>query len=424
MESITRHPLERLGPTLLAAWLTVSAASAQQPATDPTPGGDSRVLAIRAGRALTIGGPPILSPTMMIRDGKIVAIGTRAEISIPPGAEIVDYEDKTLCPGFVDLHHHVGSGGGDINDMVMPTNPELRTLDTVRPANSKIKQTLAGGVTTTLFIPGSGTNLGGFGVLMKTAGENLEAMVIRELGAMKVAQGYNPERNSGDLGRTRMGMHTLLTATLERGRDYAAAWKRHADGTGPEPELRADLEQLRQVFEHKVPVIIHTAGARDCVATARMFHDVFGLWMILSHGTFNGHWAAEAMAKRKTPVNLGPRMFEFTRDGRYQGIAAGYWRVGCTDLSINTDAPVIPPDELSVQAAMAVRLGLPYEAALRSITLTPARQIGIGERVGSLEAGKDADFFVTAGYPLDPRYSPLFVYVNGKLDLTHGDQKR
>jgi imidazolonepropionase-like amidohydrolase len=218
-----------------------------------------------------------------------------------------------------------------------------------------------------------------------------------------------------------MGMHEQLTAALRRGQRYAAAWRAHTAGSGPRPELRPELEQLRKVFDREVPVIIHTAGARDCVATARMFQDVFDVWMILSHGTFDGHWAAEAMARRQTPVNLGPRMFDLTRDGRMQGIAAGYWEAGCTDLSINTDAPVIAAEELPLQAAMAVRLGLPWEVALRALTLTPARQIGLADRVGSLAPGKDADFFVTQGDPLDPRHPPELVFVEGRLVHSNGE---
>jgi imidazolonepropionase-like amidohydrolase len=212
-----------------------------------------------------------------------------------------------------------------------------------------------------------------------------------------------------------MGMHQVLTDTLLRGQRYARAWRDHQNGNGPAPELEADLEQLRAVFDKKVPVIIHTAGARDCVATARMFQDVFDLWMILSHGTFDGHWAASALAPRKTPVNLGPRSYDFTKQGRFQGIADGYFEAGCTDLSINTDAPVIAGEELPLQAAMASRLGLPYEAALRALTIIPARQVGIADRVGSLEPGKDADFIVTAGDPLDPRYPPTQVFIEGAL---------
>jgi imidazolonepropionase-like amidohydrolase len=329
-----------------------------------------------------------------------------------------------VSPGFVDLHHHVSSGGGDINDMVAPTNPELRTLDLVRPSAEAIREALAGGITTTLFIPGSGTNVGGFGVLLKMTGGRLEDMVLRHPGAMKVAQGYNPERRSGDLGATRMGMHDLLTGMLERGKAYADAWRAFEAGTANErPAFVAELEQLRLVFDRKIPVLIHTAGPRDCVATARMFQEVFGTRMVLSHGCFNGQWAARDLARRKTPVNLGPRAYDVTPDGSVQGIAAGYWSVGCTDLSLNTDAPVVPAEQLPLQAAMAARLGLPYTAALRAVTIVPARQIGIEDRVGSLAPGKDADFIVTAGDPIDPRFPVEQVFVEGRLVHQLGDVK-
>lgn len=376
--------------------------------------------AVRAAKILTLDGPVVEHGTMTIQDGRIVAISSDDEVEV--GVPVLDVGDRFLVPGFVDLHHHVASGGGDINDMVAPINAELRTLDVVRPTASSIRETVRGGVTTTLFIPGSGTNISGFGVLVKMVpGARLEDMVIRELGAMKVAQGYNPERRSGDLGMTRMGMHDLLTATMLRGKAYAKAWREHEAGRAPKPDLQPELEQLRHVFDKRIPVLIHTAGARDCIATARMFQDVFDTWMILSHGCFDGHWAAEALAARNTPVNLGPRMFQLTRDGRMQGIAAAYWDAGCRDLSLNTDAPVVAAEELPLQGAMAVRLGLPWEAAMRGLTIVPAQQVGIADRVGSLAPGKDADFFVTQGDPLDPRHPPELVFVEGRLVHSLGD---
>lgn len=383
---------------------------------------DDTTFAVKAGRFLTIDTDPIHGGVMLVSKGKITAIGK--DVKVPNGTRVHDFGDATITPGFVDLHHHVSGGMNDINDMVHPINAELRTLDAVRPSSELIQDTLAGGVTTTLFIPGSGTNISGFGVLMKTIpNAKMERTVIRELGAMKVAQGFNPERYSGDLGATRGGTSHLLTRALEKGQAYAKAWHDFEAGNGPKPELDPALEQLRKVFDREVPVIIHTAGARDCIATARMFQDVFNVRMILSHGTFNGHWAASALAKRKTPVNLGPRMFDFTKDGRFQGICEGYYRVGVTDLSINTDAPVIPPEQLPLQAAMAVRLGLPWEVAIKGLTLVPAKQIGLDDRVGSLTKGKDADFMVTNGDPIDPRFPPTHVFIEGKLVYQHGDAK-
>ncbi|MCA8965146.1 MAG: amidohydrolase family protein [Planctomycetes bacterium] len=375
-----------------------------------------------AARLLPGEGAPIDDAVLIERGGKIVAVGPRRSTPVPADAIRHEHGSLWLSPGFVDLHHHVSGGGGDINDMNMPLNPALRTLDTVKPSAELIRQTVSGGVTTTLFIPGSGTFLSGFGALLKMrGGGTLEAMVLEELGAMKIAQGYNPERDAGELGATRMGSSELLYQLLDRGRDYAAAWRAFDAGTGPKPELDVELEQLRRVFDKQVPVLIHTAGARDCIATARMFQDVFDVNMVLSHGCFDGWVAAAALAKRGTPVNLGPRMYEFDRYGRFVGTCQTYWDVGCHDMSINTDAPVVAAEELPLQAAMAVRLGLPYEPALRAVTIQPARQIGVADRVGSLEAGKDADFLVVRGDPLDPRNPPLEVYIEGTLVHRNGD---
>lgn len=409
----------RIEELTLAALLAAGGAGARAQEDVPPP---PAATAHFAARILPADAAPIHRAVLVEQGGRITAVGPRASTPIPDGATVVDHGEHWLTPGFVDLHHHVSSGGGDTNDMVMPLNAELRTLDVVRPSTHLIHRTVAGGVTTTLFIPGSGTYISGFGVLMKMRwGAPLEDMVIRELGAMKVAQGFNPERRSGDLGETRMGSRELLTRALEKGRDYAAAWRAHRDGSGEKPKFDPALEQLRKVFDGEVPVLIHTAGLRDCVATARMFQNAFDVKMILSHGSFDGWVAAGPLAEWQTPINLGPRMYQFDRYGRMQGMCQAFWDAGCKNLSINTDAPVIAPEELQLQAAMAIRLGLPYDAALRAITIVPARQIGLDERVGSLAVGKDADFQITAGDPLDPRNGPLRVYIEGTLVYRYGD---
>lgn len=398
-------------PAAIACALLAFAAAASAQAT-----------AHLAARLLPVDAPPIDGGVLVEDGGRIVAIGARKDVAIPAGARVVDHGDAWLCPGFVDLHHHVSGGGGDINDMVLPLNAELRTLDVVKPSEEAVRRTAAGGVTTTLFIPGSGTNISGFGVLLKMRwGGSLDAMVLRQPGAMKVAQGFNPERGSGDLGATRMGSKELLMRQLERGQEYEAAWRAHREGKGDKPKFEPELEQLRQVFAKEVPVLIHTAGLRDCIATARMFQDVFPVQMVLSHGCFDGWLAAESLARRKTPLNLGPRMYQFDPYGRMQGMCQAYWDAGCTDMSINTDAPVVAAEEFQLQGAMAARLGLPWIAALTALTLAPARQIGVADRVGSLTVGKDADFQVVDGDPLDPRHAPRAVYIEGTLVHRLGD---
>lgn len=398
-------------PAAIACALLAFAAAASAQAT-----------AHLAARLVPVDAPPIDGGVLVEAGGRIVAIGAKKDVAIPAGARVVDHGDVWLCPGYVDLHHHVSGGGGDINDMVMPLNAELRTLDVVKPSEEAVRRTAAGGVTTTLFIPGSGTNISGFGVLLKMRwGGSLDAMVLRQPGAMKVAQGFNPERGSGDLGATRMGSKELLMRQLERGQAYEAAWRAHREGKGDKPAFEPALEQLRQVFAKEVPVLIHTAGLRDCIATARMFQDVFPVQMVLSHGCFDGWLAAESLARRQTPLNLGPRMYQFDPYGRMQGMCQAYWDAGCTDMSINTDAPVVAAEEFQLQGAMAARLGLPWIAALTALTLAPARQIGVADRVGSLTVGKDADFQVVDGDPLDPRHAPREVYIEGTLVHRLGD---
>jgi imidazolonepropionase-like amidohydrolase len=412
------HPLHRCAA--FVATLGVTATLPSQAATAPP--ATAPATAHFAARLVPGEGAPLDAAVLVEAGGKIVAVGPRASTAVPAGARIVDHGEHWLVPGFVDLHHHVSGGGGDINDMVMPLNAELRTLDVVKPSEAAIARTVAGGVTTTLFIPGSGTNLSGFGVLLKMLPNGpLARMVVRELGAMKVAQGFNPERQSGDLGLSRMGSSELLTRQLAAGQRYAAAWREYRRHGGTKPAFDPALEQLARVFDGEVPVLVHTAGARDCVATARMFQGTFPVPMVLSHGCFDGWLAAAALAKWQTPINLGPRMYEFDRYGRMQGTCQAYWDAGCRNLSINTDAPVVAAEELQLQAAMAVRLGLPWAAALAALTITPARQIGIADRTGSLEVGKDADFQVTAGDPLDPRHAPAEVWIEGSLVHRLGD---
>lgn len=361
------------------------------------PGGPG--LAVHVAKAVLVSSAPVDNATILVRDGRIEAVGPRR--ATPEGYVAWDMGPAWAVPGMVDLHSHIQTGGwGDINDSVHPDNPELRVLDTVWPRNDNIKGAIAGGVTSILGIPGSGSNIGGFGAILSLGPATVEEMQYRPLGAMKVAQGYNPERRGGDLGASRMGMSWMLHRFLSDARDYAAAVE-----SDPATPARRDLDHLAALFRRECPVLIHTAGGRDVRSTARMFFEAYGLWTIVSHGTFNGYHAAPALAELGVPVNLGPRNFDlnFNRNGQVLGIAASYAAAGVEDISINTDANVIPPEELSLQAAMNSRWGFDDEDALRALTLSPALQIGIGDRVGSLEPGKDADVVFHSGPPVDPR---------------------
>lgn len=404
--------IRAMGFTMLAAALLFGPAAVAEEAPPPVR------LAIRAEKILTIANGVIDHGVVLVRDGRIEAVGPAGEVAIPAGAEVVDAAGQWLMPGLVDLHNHSASFSmRDINDLVYQVNPELRALDLVAAESDALERAVAGGVTTVLLIPGSGSNLGGFGVLLKTAYDSPAEAIVRWPGAMKIAQAGNPERFGGDLGTTRAGMAWLLRDVLGQAKAYDARWSAYEDGSDPAPPERdLRLELIRKVVRREVPILVHTQQVPVVEATVRILHDEFGLRPILSHATFDSFKAAPMVVERGIPVNVGPRGLWFDGDRKeIVGIAAEWWRRGVRRLSLCTDAPVVPEEELMFQASVAVHLGLPEEAALRAVTLEPALAIGIADRVGSIEVGKDADFVLFTGSPVEVTSRVSKTFIAGRL---------
>ncbi len=404
-----------------------------------------RPLAIRAGRILTVTKGSIDNGIILVQNGKIIALGSERDVVIPADADVLDARDQWAMPGQIDLHAHVGNDSG-LHDYVHTLNPEFRVWDYVDPDDPLVRDDIASGVTTLLTIPGSGGNHSGFGVLWKLGGAPREDLYLRKLGVMKVAQAYNPERQAGDLGLSRMGMWWMLREMFSRAKAYEAtaavasngepvpANKLAANGrpnvvlnTAPPSPRIIGLDNLRAVLEKKTPVLVHTAGARDVMGTMRMFHDEMDVRLIISHGEFGGFRAAEEAAKRNIPVNVGPRLYDFsfqTYDRKFYSIAQKYADAGVQTLSLNTDCPVIPAEDLFLQGTISVRMGMDEDLALRAVTYNPAVSIGIADRVGSLEVGKDADIVLKHGSLFDVRNPIQRVYINGKLVYQHGQKRR
>ena len=378
---------------------------------------ESTQYAIKAGKILTVTNGTIDHGIILIKDGVIKAVGKAADVDIPKGYEVIDASDKWVMPGMVEIHSHLAGEGG-LNDMVVPTNPGLRIADVIDPEALAITQAVASGVTTVHTIPGSGTNLAGFGVLYKLHGKTIDEMLVRELGSMKIAQAYNPERGGGDLGLTRMGMSWILRDILNKGKAYSQTWQAYEKGEiKDEPGERLEYENMRQAVEGTIPTLVHTASARDVMATARIFHDEYQLKTIVSHATFHGYKVAREMAQRDVHVNVGPRLYDysFSMDNKFYGLAAEYKAAGVKNLSINTDAPVLPQEDLFFQGSMAIHFGLDEKTAMESVTINSARAIGIDDRVGSIEAGKDADLIIKAGSLFDVTIPVDMVFINGKI---------
>ncbi len=396
----------------------------------------SPAYAFRAEKIVTLEGDPIHDGMILVRNGKIVAVGRADSVEVPPGYEQRDLGDAWILPGFLDLHCHVAGGGlRDLNDMVHPTNPALRTVDLVTLDQERIKDALAGGVTSVLFIPGSGSNMGGFGTLTKLYGDPNDAL-IRFPGSLKIAQAGNPERRAGDLGSTRMGMNEGLRLTLQRGHAYYRAWEDFEAGKGPKPKLRPDLEYLRGLFRHEYPVSVHTQQYQVVLETLRELRLEFNLWTFVDHGTFDAYRLSGEAKRVGVPVCNGPRQYHFDQnESKFIGLANAWYAggqhgwihpvrgLGQDGIGVNTDSPVIPQELLPQQCAMAVRLGLPWEVGIRAITINPARFVGIDHRVGSLEVGKDADLGIWTGDPLDPRSHVKLTLVNGHIAYERSEER-
>jgi imidazolonepropionase-like amidohydrolase len=403
--------------TFVTSWLLMGAVAA--PAAEPA---DTAILALKI---VPMEGSVIDNGVLLLGGGTIVGLGPREKIEVPPAATVIDASDRWVMPGIVEAHCHMGLDGG-LNDMVFPINPDLAVGDCIDFESRALKFAVAEGVTTINTMPGSGTNHAGYSVIVKTAGEDREQRLVRDPGCMKIAQAYNPERDSDDMGGTRMGMAYLLRRHLREGKAYAAAWREYEEGKRTEkPALRRDLERIRLVFAGKVPVINHTYSGWGVAESIRLFREEFGLDLIATHTAFGGFQSGAYAAERATQVhiNIGPRLVEYRalRDGKIHNMASEYYKRGVRNLSINTDAfsfsytRLSPLQHLFYQAATAAHYGLEELAALRAITLEPARALNIDDRVGSLKVGKDADVVIKGGTFLDVTAPVDMVLIDGAV---------
>ncbi len=376
---------------------------------------DKPRLAIHVGKIITCVGEPIINGTILVSAGKIEAVGPTAEIAVPAGYQEIDHRDRFAMPGLIDPHCHVG-GSSDLNEMVYQTNPELRNWDQIIPHNDRLKIGIAGGVTTVCFIPGSGTNMGGWGVLMKTGPGKPEDVIIRAPGVLKIAQAGNPERQGGEVGSGRMGMNHVIRQQLLEGQYYVRQWDLYEAGQLEHPpEVNLRLENFKPLFRRQIPILVHTQQYQVVHATIAILHDEMNLKIIIGHAEFNAFHLAPELVKRGIPVMAGPRGFYFDPEiGQLRGLVAEYDQRGVTALGVNTDSPVVPQEDLLFQAAMAVRYGWTEEKAIRGMTIEAAKALMIDDRVGSLEPGKDADIVIATGSIVDLRNYVVEVFIDGR----------
>ena len=365
---------------------------------------------------------------LVIADGKIVYAGSGdVGIQLPVGTEIRDLKGAVVIPGLVDTHSHIGlwsrpnvPGNADGNEMSGPVQSGIRAIDAVQPDDPGIRMATAGGITTANIMPGSGNVIGGQTLYVKLRGRTVEDMRITGrlpdgseiLGGLKMANGENPKgygKNKQQAPFTRMKVAALQRQEFVRAREYKA--KRDA---GEKVERDVNLEPLVEVLEKKRTVHFHCHRADDLMTAVRISEE-FGFELVLQHAT-EGYRVADILAKKKIPVSL---TLIDSPGGKAETIglleenAAILEKAGVA-VTINTDDSITESRFYLRTGAIAVRGGMTEIAALKALTITPAKLLHLDHRIGSLEKGKDADFVVLSGKPFSTYTHVLETYIDGK----------
>lgn len=393
---------------------------------------DSKIVVIKAKRILPMAGPPLDGGMVLIQAGKIKALGKN--LSIPEGAEVLDYSEGWVLPGLIDAHSNLGlideSGRGENEELSEPNVAQLQVIDGVNPFDRRIEQARRAGLTAALVVPGRRSVIGGQVAVIKLKGKTVEEMTLLSPAGVKFSIGEGPKEAFGSKGRlpsTRMGNVYVIRQALLEAREYAEKWaayekklaeakksKRQLEEAGPKKDLK--LEPLARVVRRELPAFIECYRQDDISAALRLI-DEFNLKAVLI-GCAEGYLLAEEIARRKIPVivgplGIGPKRIETERVAISN--AARLHQAGVkVVLQSEVQYGLGTLEELPLIAALAVRGGLPEEEALKAITINAAEVLGVADKIGSLEPGKEADLVVFSGHPLDYRTRVIRVLVGGE----------
>ncbi len=348
-------------------------------------------------------GPEGIIPNggVLIEDGKITTVGEIGDL--PEGCETVDVCGGFIMPGFIDAHSHIGifesgigEAGVDGNEANDPITPQMRALDGIYPLDPEFERAYQAGVTCVATGPGSGNPIGGQFLAMKTKGRTMEDMVVKEPLAMKMAFGENPKNAHGQnrTPSTRMGVAAVIRETLYQAKEYAERKERAGNDPDKQPAFDMKLEALVPVVKGELLVKAHAHRADDIMTAIRIAEE-FGLHMTIEHAT-EGHLIAEKLAEKQYGVILGPYTgFPHKNEVRRQDeSAAGILERAGVKTAVMTDLPGMHEENLIVCAGICHRKGMSEEGALKAVTIHAAELLGLSERIGSLEPGKDADVAV------------------------------
>jgi len=393
---------------------------------------------------------PIDNGFILIDDaGKITSIGPKK--TLPSDAEIIDASDWIAFPGLIDPHCHasvfeeeVGLGVQDGNEMTDPLTPHVRILDAINPDDKGLRRALAGGITTLCVAPGSGNVVGGQMTTIKAFGKIVDEMILQENAGMKCAFGENPKRVYGSRDvtpSTRMGNLGLFRQLMIETQNYMNKWadykqklkdykkelkeyhQKKKAGTDPKlkkpqeptkPEVNIKYEAMLPVFKREIPLRAHAHQANDIVSAVRLAKE-FNVNICIEHCS-EGHLITDFLVENHIPAVVGPTMsFKSkieTRKKTWKTLSILY-DAGVL-VALTSDHPVTHSQYQFIYAILAHREGLLRQGAYEVLTINGAKILGLEQRIGSLEEGKDADILLLNGDPLDARTKVMRAYINGR----------
>ncbi|HOJ09468.1 MAG TPA: amidohydrolase family protein [Clostridiales bacterium] len=425
------------------------------------------MLLIKNGKILTMSGINYENGYIIIENGKIVEVGKDAGYleskyfnndnrgnngsncgksgSTDDGSDsVIDASGKYVLPGFIDAHCHVGMWedsvgfeGSDGNEATDPVTPQLRAIDGVYYMDRSFVEAREGGVTTVVTGPGSANVFGGQFAALKTYGKRVEDMIVKEPIAVKIAFGENPKsvyKDRNQMPTTRMATAAILRENLKKAVEYKEALEeekknektkaadkdtdtdKDVDKNKGKDKIKFDMKMdiLVKVLNKEIPLKAHAHRADDILTAIRIAKE-FDVNITIDHCT-EGHLIKDILREEGISAIVGPFLTDRSKielrnlSVKTPGILS---RTG-VKVAIMTDHPVIPIQNLWLCAAMAVREGMDEEEALKAITINAAQITGIDSRVGSIEAGKDADIVIFDGHPFDIKSRVDFTIINGE----------
>ncbi len=392
---------------ILLSFLLLIPASAQDE--------QSEVTAIKAGKILTMSGSPITDGIILIKDGKITDIGTGIEI--PEKASVIDAGKNIVMPGLVDASA-APPVRGDLNEEYKEITPTVRISTALDPQSKVLKRMVQTGTTTLYVSPGLRNVIAGLGAVVKPTGKTPKEMIIKEDAALTIVMSMDP--TSGNRTprsqpprnfyfrrpTTRMAIIWMLRKSFFDAQKYAESKEKD------DPEMQI----LASALDDKIPVRLNVRRAIN-IRTALKLADEYDFQLILDECT-EGYKVAEEIAEKKISVVLGPFYYYPRNLGQYEGREVNWNNAGIltkagVKVALTSGAQARSIDLLTA-AAFAVRHGMPKEEALKAVTTTPAEILGVDDKVGTLEKGKDADILILSGDPLEVTTRIEKVILNGK----------